>query len=240
MTSTGKPQDFVIGVVGDGFGALLTYTTAVYLGFRPAQVGIFGENPDPVTTYLGFATNLGQTVLRSESESHFLPADWPTFAQVDAYARRDPSPLFRSVGRKFNPGVPEMMAEARTVAHELGFANQLVGGTKVGWLIREPGPPPHFSMYDEEARLLGRAKHVLVAIGHGPLSFPGALGKAREDPATARTDRAGLRAQAVLQGRALHRARLRDSRRSTSGSTSSRRAPSASPCGAIPSPRSRT
>ena len=186
MISSGpKPQDFVIGVVGDGFGALLTYTTAVYLGFRPEQIGIFGENPDPVTTYLGFATNLGQTVLRSESESHFLPADWPTFAQVDAFARRDPSPLFRSVGRKFNPGVPEMMAEARTVARDLGFANQLVGGTKVGWLIREPGPPPHFSMYDDEARLLGRAKHVLVAIGHGPLSFPGALGRAREDAATA-------------------------------------------------------
>jgi hypothetical protein len=89
------------------------------------------------------------------------------------------------VGRKFNPGVPEMMAEARTVARELRFGDQLVGGTKVAWLIREPGPPPHFSLYDDEARLLGRAKHVLVAIGHGPLSFPGALGKAREDPATA-------------------------------------------------------
>jgi hypothetical protein len=180
-----KPQDFTIGVVGDGFGALLTYTTAVYLGFRPEQIGIFGENPDPVQTYLGYATNLGQTVLRSESESHFLPADWPTFAEVDAFARFDPAPLFRSVGRKFNPGVPEMMAEARTVAKELGFPNRIVGGTKVAWLIREPGPPLHFSMYDDDARLLGRAKHVLVAIGHGPLSFPGALGRARENPETA-------------------------------------------------------
>ena len=75
-----------------------------------------------MSTYQQFAWNLGQTVLRSESESHFLPADWPTFAQLDAWARKDPSPLFRSAGRKFNPGVPEIMTEARLVAKELGFA----------------------------------------------------------------------------------------------------------------------
>jgi hypothetical protein len=175
----------VIGVVGDGFGALITYSTAVYLGFAPQQIGIFGESEDPVATYLGFATNLGQTVLRSESESHFLPADWPTFAQLDAFARFDLSPLFRSVGRKFNPGVPDIMAEARIVGRRLGFEERLIGRTRVGWLIREPGPPAHFSLYDEQAKLLGRAKHVMVAVGHGPLAFPGPYGKAREDPATA-------------------------------------------------------
>ena len=172
-------------MVGDGFGALLVYTTAMYLGFRPEQFGAFGENRDPVQTYLGFATNLGQTVLRSESESHFLPADWPTFAQLDAWARFDLSPLFRSAGRKFNPGVPDIMYEARLVAERLGFADRILGGRRVGWVIREPGPPAHFSLYDEDANLLGRAKHVMVAVGHGPLSFPGAYGKAREDPQTA-------------------------------------------------------
>jgi hypothetical protein len=84
----GHSEDVVIGIVGDGFGAILTYTTAVYLGFRPEQIGIFGENTNPVQTYQQFAWNLGQTVLRSESESHFTPADWPTFAQMDAAARR--------------------------------------------------------------------------------------------------------------------------------------------------------
>ena len=91
----GSSQDVVIGVVGDGFGALLTYTTAIYLGFRPEQIGIFGENTNPVQTYQQFAWNLGQTVLRSESESHFTPADWPTFAQMDASQRRPAAPLDR-------------------------------------------------------------------------------------------------------------------------------------------------
>lgn len=183
-TQNGNPQDVTIGVIGDGFGALLVYTTAMYLGFRPEQVGIFGENLNPVQTYQQFAWNLGQTVLRSESESHFLPADWPTFAQLDAWARRDPSPLFRSAGRKFNPGVPDILAEAGIVTRRLGFDQRVIGGTKVGWIIREPGPPAHFSLYDEDANLIGRCKHAMIAIGHGPLAFPGAYGRARENPAT--------------------------------------------------------
>jgi hypothetical protein len=38
-------------------------------------------------------------------------------------------------------------------------------------------------LYDEEANFIGRAKHVMLAPGHGPLSFPPVLAKARNDPA---------------------------------------------------------
>ena len=60
-------------------------------------MSIFGPNGNAVGTYQQFAHNLGQTVLRSESESHFLPADWPTFGQLDAWSRRSPRPLYRSI-----------------------------------------------------------------------------------------------------------------------------------------------
>jgi hypothetical protein len=123
-------------------------------------------------------------VLRSESESHFLPADWPTFAQMDAFARFSPSPLLRSAGRKFNPGVPEILSEALIVTKQLGYEQRVLGGVKVGWVVREPGPPPHFSLYDDDAKLLGRCKHALIAIGHGPLAFPGVYGEAHENPDT--------------------------------------------------------
>ena len=185
MNGTTATSDVTLGVIGDGFGALQVYTTAVYLGFRPEEIGIFGEGTNPVGTYQQFAWNLGQTVLRSESESHFLPADWPTFAELDAVARRDPSSLFRSAGRKFNPGVPEILSEAMAVSKGLGYPSRVLGGRKVGHLIREPGPPPYFSLYDEDAQLLGRAKHAMIAIGHGPLSYPGIFGEARSDPALA-------------------------------------------------------
>ena len=183
--SGGQPHDVTLAVVGDGFGALMVYTTAVYLGFKPREIGIFGEQTNPVATYQQFAWNLGQTVLRSESESHFLPADWPTFAELDAYSRLDPTPLVRSVRRRFNPGVPEMLTEATVVREGLGYENRVLGGRKVGWIVREPGPPPYFSLYDDDAQLLGRTKHAMIAIGHGPLSFPGIYGEARKDPEVA-------------------------------------------------------
>ena len=81
------PRDSTIAVVGDGFGSLIVYSTAVYLGFRPEEITIYGPAKTPVETYQQFAYNLGQTVLRSESESHFLPADWPTFAELEAWSR---------------------------------------------------------------------------------------------------------------------------------------------------------
>src|SRR3954447_2060340 len=127
------PEDATIAIVGDGFGSLIVYATAVYLGFAPSDIVIYGTNDTPVGTYQQFAYNLGQTVLRSESESHFLPADWPTFAQLDAWSRRSPAPLFRSVRRRYNPGVTEILTEATTVETRLGWNERRVP-KKVGWI----------------------------------------------------------------------------------------------------------
>src|SRR2546421_7623466 len=143
------PRDSTIAVVGDGFGSLIVYATAVYLGFRPDEITIFGPNDNPVATYQQFAYNLGQTVLRSESESHFLPADWPTFAQLDAWSRRSVNPLFRSIRRRYNPGVSEILTEATTVERLLGWHERRIK-TRVGWIQRQPAPTPHFGLYDEE------------------------------------------------------------------------------------------
>jgi hypothetical protein len=173
------PRDSTIAVVGDGFGSLMVYATAVYLGFAPEEVTVYGPSPTPVGTYQHFAYNLGQTVLRSESESHFLPADWPTFAQLDAWSHLSPAPLVRSIRRKYNPGVAQILAEAVTVAAGVGWDDQRVP-LRVGWLQRHEGPPPHFVLYDEDARFIGRSTHVMLAPGHGPLAFPAVLAAARE------------------------------------------------------------
>ena len=53
------PRDSTIAVVGDGFGSLIVYATAVYLGFRPQEITIFGPSDNPVKTYQQFAFNLG-------------------------------------------------------------------------------------------------------------------------------------------------------------------------------------
>jgi hypothetical protein len=182
-----SPRDSTIAVVGEGFGSIVIYATAVYLGFRPEEITIYGPNDSPVKTYQQFAYNLGQTVLRSESESHFLPADWPTFAQLEAWSRRSVEPLVRSTRRRYNPGVPDIMAQANIVARRLGW-NDNRYPHKVGWLQRAGttnGDSPHFILFDENAKFVGRAKHVMLAVGHGPLSYPPVLAKARQDPAMA-------------------------------------------------------
>ncbi len=183
MATTGI-RDSTIAIVGDGLGSLIVYSTAMYLGFKPQDITIYGTSDNPVGTYQRFAYNLGQTVLRSESESHFLPADWPTFGQLDAYAHRSLAPLLRSARRKYNPGVPDILAEAGVVARRLNWDGSRVS-KRVGWLQRELDGVPHFVLYDEEANLLGRAKHVMLALGHGPLAFPPVLAKAKRDPAIA-------------------------------------------------------
>jgi hypothetical protein len=178
------PRDSVVATVGDGFGSLLVHTTARYLGFENDQLSVFGPSDNPVGTYQQFAYNLGQTVLRSESESHFLAPDWPTFAQLDAWSHKSLKPLWRTTRRKYNPGVPEILTEAAVVQRRTGWEQARVP-TKVGWLQRQMKPIPHFVMYDEQANFIGRSKHVMLAPGHGPLSFPPLLAKARKDPAIA-------------------------------------------------------
>jgi hypothetical protein len=170
-----------VAIVGDGFGSIIVYTTLRYVGFRPDEITIYGDSDDPVKTYAQFAYNLGQTVLRSESESHFLPADWPTFAQLHAWAHRSPGPLIRSMRRKYNPGVPEILSEVAVVQRRLDW-NGSRYPKRIGWLQREWDGMPHFVLYDEEANYAGRAKHVMLALGHGPLTYPPVLAKARENP----------------------------------------------------------
>src|SRR5690348_2195344 len=183
MTAT-APRDSVIAVVGDGFGSLLVQCTARYLGFTNDEITIFGPSENPVGTYQQFAYNLGQTVLRSESESHFLAPDWPTFAQLDAWSHRSPAPLWRSIRRKYNPGVREILTEATVVKERTRWEHSRVA-RRVGWVQRGLRPVPHFGLYDEQAEFIGRAKHVMLAPGHGPLSFPPVLAKASNHPALA-------------------------------------------------------
>lgn len=178
------PRDSVIAVIGEGLGSLVVHATARYLGFTNEEITVFGPNDNPVGTYQQFAYNLGQTVLRSESESHFLAPDWPTFAQIDALAHRSPAPLYRSIRRKYNPGVSEILTEAAVVAKRMGWEDSRVP-LKIGWVHRELKPTRHFVLYDEQAQFVGRAKHVMLAPGHGPLSFPPTLARARKDPAIA-------------------------------------------------------
>jgi hypothetical protein len=84
-----------MALVGEGFGSLLVHCTARRLSLENREITILGTGDEPVATYQ-YAHNLGQTVLRSEFESHFLAPDRPTFALLDAYSHKSPKPLWRT------------------------------------------------------------------------------------------------------------------------------------------------
>ena len=176
-----SPRDSVIAVVGEGFGSLLVHTTGRYLGFTNKEITVFGHERQSGRYLSAVRLQPGPDRPSSESESHFLAPDWPTFAQIDALAHRSPAPLWRSITRKYNPGVTEILTEAAVVHKRMGWEESRVP-LRIGWVQREMNPMPHFVLYDEQANFVGRAKHVMLAPGHGPLSFPPMLAKARKDP----------------------------------------------------------
>ena len=118
------PTDPVIALVGAGFGPLLVHCAARRLSLENREITILATNDDPVATYQQYAHNLGQTVLRSEPESHFLAPDWLTFAQLDAYSPKSPKPVWRTrsepVGRLPGSDRPDAVLSPTPGAARMG------------------------------------------------------------------------------------------------------------------------
>ena len=179
------PRDSVIATVGDGFGSLLVHTTARYLGFENQiscrSSGRATIRSAPISS--SHTTSGRPCCARSPSRTSSRP-DWPTFAQLDAWSHKSFKPLWRTTRRKYNPGVPEILTEAAVVTRRTNWDQARVPFGSAGCSVR-CSRSPHFVMYDEQANFIGAPKHVMLAPGHGPLSFPPLLAKARKDPALA-------------------------------------------------------
>ena len=237
------PRDSTIAIVGDGFGSLIVYATAVYLGFRPEEITIYGPSDNPVGTYQQFAYNLGPD-RPALGVRVALPAR--RLADVRRSSTRgraaSPSPLLRSIAAQVQPrraGHPGRGRRRRQRARA-GTTARVPGAGRLA-AARATGPPPHFVLYDEDANFIGRAKHVMLALGHGPLAFPPVLGEG-----AARTRRSADRIVQAYEPKQYHPSgryivhRRRASPRSTSGRTRSTSAPSASRCAATRRRTSRT
>jgi len=66
----------------------------------------------------------GSLLVRSEFESHFLAADRPTFAQLDAYPHKSPKSLWRTrsepVGRRPGSDWPDAVLSPTAGAARMG------------------------------------------------------------------------------------------------------------------------
>jgi cation diffusion facilitator CzcD-associated flavoprotein CzcO len=148
-----------VAIVGSGLAALTAYATLAEAGI---EVEVFGERRDPAEVWRGRAAAIRQTHMRSESDGHVRPRTFPGLAAREAWRRRDPRPLVRSVLDRYTPSVSEFLADVERVRESTGWDAALREER-----IEEIRPVAG------GFAVAGRAfRHVLVATGHPGLAVP--------------------------------------------------------------------
>lgn len=152
-----------IAIVGGGLAGFVTYATLRHGGLTPAEIAVFGTDPDPAAVWRLRAAAIRQRRMRSESDGHCLPTTFPGLAVRAARKRRSIAPLIASVCDRYHPSVEEFLehvAELRERSgwdesfHHAGVARvrAVEGGFEVG--------------------RYGTFQHVMLALGHPGLQLP--------------------------------------------------------------------
>jgi hypothetical protein len=85
------PRDSTLAVGGNGFGSLIVYSTAIYLGFKPEEIMVYGPSDNPVGTYQQCAYNdivLGAGIASIN--------EWANAGRVHPYLHPGPDPRGRA------------------------------------------------------------------------------------------------------------------------------------------------
>src|ERR671923_1857491 len=96
-------------IVGGGLAGLSAYATLRKGGLQPAEIAVFGTDPDPAAAWRCRAASIRQRFMRSESDGHCLPATFPRLAVREAVRRRTPAPLLRTVCNHYHPTVADFL-----------------------------------------------------------------------------------------------------------------------------------
>ena len=130
------PRDSTIAVVGDGFGSLIVYSTAVYLGFRPEEITIYGPSATRSTpTSSSRSTSARPCCARSPSRTSCPPTGRrsPSSTRGRAGARAA-APLGAAPVQPGRPGHPRRGAASSPAS--CGWNDQRYPA-KIGWLQRD-------------------------------------------------------------------------------------------------------
>lgn len=166
-----------IGIVGGGFGALMTYVTLRFRGVRAAHIRIFSPDRSPEASWHSYVRSIGQKTLRSESVAHFFPADSPGLATYEAFATWSIKPLILSWFDLYHPSVEFFVQHVLSIARLSGFW-QSSEPCRVARIEKENS---QFLLYEEnETQPCARLTHLVLAIGHGPVKLPAAVQEYRQ------------------------------------------------------------
>jgi cation diffusion facilitator CzcD-associated flavoprotein CzcO len=153
-------------IVGGGLAGLTAYATLRKGGLEPAEITVFGTDPDPAAVWRVRAAAIRQRSMRSESDGHCAPTSFPGLAVRAAVRGRSPVPLLRSVCDRYRPSVDEFLEHVAEVRSRTGWDESF-----------RLGRVEHVRAVDGGFDLDGRGlfAHVLLAPGHPGLAFPAEL-----------------------------------------------------------------
>jgi hypothetical protein len=152
--------------VGSGLAGFGAYATLRKGGLEPAEIAVFGTDPDPAAAWRVRAAAIRQRRMRSESDGHCAPSSFPGLAVRAALRRRSPAPLLRSVCDRYHPSVDEFLEHVEELRAASGWNESFRLGRVESVRAVEGG----FALDGH-----GVFPHVLLAPGHPGLAWPEGL-----------------------------------------------------------------
>jgi cation diffusion facilitator CzcD-associated flavoprotein CzcO len=153
-------------IVGGGLAGFCAYATLRKGGLDPAEIAVFGTDPDPAAAWRVRAAAIRQRRMRSESDGHCGPTSFPGLAVRSALRARSALPLVQSVCNRYHPSVGEFLEHV----DELRAATRWDESLRVVRVERVRAVRGGFAIDDH-----GVFPHVLLAPGHPALAWPRGL-----------------------------------------------------------------
>ena len=153
-------------IVGGGLAGLCAHATLRKGGLEPAEIAVFGTDPDPAAVWRVRSAAIRQRRMRSESDGHCAPSSFPGLAVRTAIRRRSPAPLVQSIFDRYHPTVDEFLDHVDELRAATGWDESFhaarverVRAVEGGFEVDGHGVYPH----------------VLLAPGHPGLAWPEGL-----------------------------------------------------------------
>jgi cation diffusion facilitator CzcD-associated flavoprotein CzcO len=152
-----------VAIVGGGLAGFVAYTTLRHVGLQPAELAVFGDEPDPAAAWGRRAASIRQWAMRSESDGHCFPRSFPGLAAREAARRRTAVPLLQTVTNRYRPTVEEFLGHVARLRDATGWDTSF-RHTRIARVRAVSGG---FELDGE-----GPFAHVLLAPGHPGLALP--------------------------------------------------------------------
>jgi cation diffusion facilitator CzcD-associated flavoprotein CzcO len=153
-------------IVGSGLAGFCTYATLRKGGLEPAEIAVFGTDPDPAAAWRVRSAAIQQRRMRSESDGHCAPSSFPGLAVRAARRRWSAAPLLSSVCDRYHPTVDEFLEHVEELRASTGWDESF----HLGRVERVRAADGGFAVDGH-----GVFPHVMLAPGHPGLAWPDGL-----------------------------------------------------------------